>query len=76
LAWKDLLNAHAPLVLPAAHDALTARLIERAGLLAYWIGGFALVGAESTSSISARSGCGWSRAGGPIGWVKHLAGQD
>lgn len=45
MAWKDLLDTHAPLVLPAAHDALTARLIERAGFPAYQIGGFALVGA-------------------------------
>jgi 2-methylisocitrate lyase-like PEP mutase family enzyme len=33
-------------VLPAAHDALTARLIERAGFPAYQIGGFALDGAR------------------------------
>jgi len=33
-------------VLPAAHDALTARLIERAGFPAYQIGGFALNGAR------------------------------
>jgi 2-methylisocitrate lyase-like PEP mutase family enzyme len=44
--WKTLLAAHAPLQLPAAHDALTARLIERAGFHAYQIGGFALVGAR------------------------------
>ncbi|CAF0804078.1 unnamed protein product [Rotaria sp. Silwood1] len=33
-------------VLPAAHDALTARIIERAGFQAYQIGGFALNGAR------------------------------
>lgn len=32
--------------LPAAHDALTAKLIERAGFSAYQIGGFALAGAR------------------------------
>ena len=42
--WSALLLRHKPLVLPAAHDALTARLIERAGFDAYQIGGFALVG--------------------------------
>jgi len=44
--WKALLAAHQPLQLPAAHDALTARLIEQAGFHAYQIGGFALVGAR------------------------------
>ena len=44
-AWKTVLADHAPLVLPSAHDALTARLIDRAGFRAYQIGGFALVGA-------------------------------
>ncbi len=33
-----------PLLLPAAHDALTARLITRAGFRAYQVGGFALAG--------------------------------
>ena len=32
--------------LPAAHDALTAKLIQRAGFSAYQIGGFALAGAR------------------------------
>jgi 2-methylisocitrate lyase-like PEP mutase family enzyme len=43
-AWKDLLARGEPLVLPAAHDALAAKLIERAGFPAYQIGGFALDG--------------------------------
>jgi 2-methylisocitrate lyase-like PEP mutase family enzyme len=34
------------LILPAAHDALTARLIARAGFRAYQVGGFALAGAR------------------------------
>jgi len=44
--WKELLNREKPLLLPGAHDALTARLIERAGFAAYVIGGYALVGAR------------------------------
>lgn len=44
--WKELLAAGEPLQLPAAHDALTARLIERAGFRAYQVGGFALSGAR------------------------------
>jgi 2-methylisocitrate lyase-like PEP mutase family enzyme len=44
--WKELLRNHAPVQLPAAHDALTSRLIERAGFTAYQIGGFALAGAR------------------------------
>src|SRR5437763_15580058 len=45
-SWRALLDKDAPLQLPAAHDALTAKLIERAGFRAYQIGGFALVGAR------------------------------
>src|SRR5712691_9066140 len=44
--WKDLLARGEPLLLPCAHDALSARLIERAGFAAYSIGGYALVGAR------------------------------
>src|SRR5436305_11830791 len=44
--WKDLLDKHALIQLPAAHDASTAKLIERAGCSAYQIGGFALTGAR------------------------------
>lgn len=44
--WKELLKQEAPVQLPAAHDALTAKLIQRAGFVAYQIGGFALVGAR------------------------------
>jgi 2,3-dimethylmalate lyase len=44
--WRELLSAEKPLLLPVAHDALSARLIERAGFAAYSIGGFPLVGAR------------------------------
>jgi 2-methylisocitrate lyase-like PEP mutase family enzyme len=44
--WKELLDREQPLLLPCAHDALSARLIERAGFSAYSIGGFALVGSR------------------------------
>src|ERR1700730_18365352 len=44
--WKALLTRDGPLLLPCAHDALSARLIERAGFAAYSIGGFPLVGAR------------------------------
>lgn len=42
--WKRLLKQHAPLLLPSACDALTAKLIEQSGFPAYQIGGFALDG--------------------------------
>ena len=45
-AWKELLARSEPLILPCAHDALSARLIERAGFAAYAVGGYALVGAR------------------------------
>jgi 2-methylisocitrate lyase-like PEP mutase family enzyme len=44
--WKEALAQEQPLLLPCAHDALSARLIERAGFSAYSIGGFALVGSR------------------------------
>jgi 2-methylisocitrate lyase-like PEP mutase family enzyme len=40
--WSTLLKGAGPLLLPVAHDALTARLIARAGFKAYQVGGFAL----------------------------------
>ncbi|MBW8815500.1 MAG: isocitrate lyase/PEP mutase family protein [Caulobacterales bacterium] len=46
VTWREVLAHDGPLVLPAAHDALTARLIQRAGFKAYQVGGFALVGAR------------------------------
>ena len=45
-AWRDLLKREQPLLLPCAYDALSARLIERAGFSAYSIGGYALVGSR------------------------------
>jgi len=44
--WRETLDKNAPLLLPVAHDALTARLIDLAGYSAYQIGGFALVGSR------------------------------
>src|SRR5215217_8308295 len=44
--WRSLLGEGGPLLLPAAHDALTARLIARSGFRAYQVGGFALAGAR------------------------------
>jgi 2-methylisocitrate lyase-like PEP mutase family enzyme len=44
--FRELVADGRPLVLPGAHDALSARLIERAGFKAYFIGGFPLVGAR------------------------------
>lgn len=45
-SWQSVLDKHKFLPLPAAHDALTARLIEQAGFPAYQISGFALTGAK------------------------------
>jgi 2-methylisocitrate lyase-like PEP mutase family enzyme len=44
--WKALLEREKPLLLPGAHDALSARLIERAGFAAFTVGGYALVGSR------------------------------
>lgn len=45
-SWRALLRRHNFLQLPAAHDALSAKLITRAGFVAYQVGGFALEGAR------------------------------
>jgi 2-methylisocitrate lyase-like PEP mutase family enzyme len=45
-AWKALLAREKPLLLPGAYDALSARLIERAGFAAFTVGGYALVGSR------------------------------
>lgn len=44
--FRELVANERPLVLPGAHDALSARLIQQAGFKAYFIGGFPLVGAR------------------------------
>ena len=44
--FRSLLAADGPLILPGAHDALAARLIQRAGFEGYFIGGFGAVGAR------------------------------
>ncbi len=46
MPWSELLGRGRPLVLPGAYDALSARLIERAGFDAFVIGGFGLVGSR------------------------------
>ena len=61
--WKDLLARSEPLILPCAHDALSARLIERAGFAAYSVGGYALVGARHALPDAPKR-CG------------HMAGKD
>src|SRR5690606_1168369 len=44
--FRQLVQTERPLVLPGAHDALSALLIKQAGFKAYFIGGFPLVGAR------------------------------
>ena len=44
--FRQLVASERPLVLPGAHDAISANFIERAGFKAYFIGGFPLVGAR------------------------------
>jgi len=44
--FRELVASERPLVLPGAHDAISARLIELAGFKAYFMGGFPLVGAR------------------------------
>jgi 2-methylisocitrate lyase-like PEP mutase family enzyme len=46
ISWKAALKKETPLMLPVAHDALAARLIEKAGFNAVQIGGFAVEGSR------------------------------
>jgi len=45
-SFRSLLAADGPLILPGAHDALAARLIQRAGFGGFFVGGFGAVGAR------------------------------
>jgi 2-methylisocitrate lyase-like PEP mutase family enzyme len=45
-SFRALLARDRPLVLPGAHDALSAQLIARAGFDAYFLGGFPIVGSR------------------------------
>jgi 2-methylisocitrate lyase-like PEP mutase family enzyme len=42
--FRELVASERPLVLPGAHDALTATLIQQAGFKAYFVGGFPVAG--------------------------------
>ena len=44
--FRQLTNEASPLVMPGAHDALTARMIAQTGFDAFMIGGFQIVGAR------------------------------
>ncbi len=44
--WKKALKQETPLLLPVAHDALTAAIIQQAGFKAVQIAGFAVEGAR------------------------------
>ena len=42
--FRQLVQSERPLVMPGAHDALTALMIKQAGFKAYFIGGFPVAG--------------------------------
>ncbi len=46
MSFRSLVASERPVVMPGAFDALSARLIERAGLKAYFTGGFPTIGAR------------------------------
>lgn len=46
ISWKQALKRESPLLLPVAHDALAARVIEQAGFSAVQIAGFAVEGSR------------------------------
>ena len=51
--WKELLARGEPLILPCAHDALSARLIERAGFAGMMAYGVITCRARATMSLGA-----------------------
>ena len=46
ISWKDALARERPLLLPVAHDALSARILQQAGFNAIQVAGFAVAGAR------------------------------
>jgi 2-methylisocitrate lyase-like PEP mutase family enzyme len=46
MSFRALLQTERPLVMPGAHDAISAMLIKRAGFKAFFTGGFPLIGAR------------------------------
>jgi 2-methylisocitrate lyase-like PEP mutase family enzyme len=46
MTWKAALKKERPLLMPVAHDGLSAKLIEAAGFTAVQVGGFAVAGAR------------------------------
>lgn len=46
MSFRSLVASQRPLVLPGAYDAISAKLIERAGFKAYFTGGFPMIGAR------------------------------
>ncbi len=62
-SWQSLMSKDGPLVLPGAYDALSARLIERAGFDAFIIGGFPLLGSRYALPDIGLAGLGEMAAG-------------
>src|SRR3954447_10672861 len=46
ISWRKALKEEKPLLMPVAHDGLSAKLIERAGFHAVQVAGFAVAGAR------------------------------
>ena len=69
--FRDLVASERPLVLPGAHDALSAMLIQQAGFKAYFIGGFGMTAVTDGGIIVVpiRSGVG-ARLGINVGYLK------
>src|SRR5256885_16308158 len=44
ISWAKALKKEKPLLMPVAHDGLTAKLIEQAGFTACQVGGYAVSG--------------------------------
>jgi len=44
ISWKPALDKERPLLLPVAHDALAAKILEQAGFTALQVAGFAVAG--------------------------------
>lgn len=58
ITWKKALKKEKPLLMPVAHDGLSARLIEEAGFTALQVGGFAVAfkGEQLATSVLENGG--------------------
>ena len=69
---RELHREHKPLVSPLAHDALSARLIERAGFKTFNIGGSAMLAARHALPDLGLAGFAEMHRPSPASWMPTM----